>query len=399
MKGLAQIASAVQVSSTMAIDALSKQMQADGVDVIGFGAGEPDFHTPGHIKAAAEKAIAENVTRYTPATGMMALKEAICRRMGEDCGLEYYPSQVVVSSGAKHCVYLALRALVNPGDQVILPAPFWVSYLELIKMVGGQPVVVAAGEGARFKMTAEQLAAAMTPKTKALILNNPSNPTGMVYSREELEAITRVCVEKDIYIISDEIYYGLLYDGGQFVSAAALGADVKKRTILVNGVSKSYAMTGWRIGYILANDEIAKVISNYVSHSTGSPCTVSQAAAVSALSGPQDCVGEMRQAFESRRDYIVERMNRIDGVSCLKPEGAFYIMMNIEKLIGKTICGEPIRTSDDFCTAFLKHGLVATVPGSGFGAPGFVRWSYATSMDNIKKGMDRLEAFLKGSNI
>lgn len=396
MKELAQIASAVQASSTMAIDALSKQMKADGVDVIGFGAGEPDFNTPDHIKAAANKAIAENVTRYTPASGALSLKEAICRRMQEDCGLDYKPAQVVVSSGAKHCVYLALRALVNPGDEIILPAPFWVSYLELIKMAGARPVIVTAGEDAHFKMTAEQLAAAITPRTKALILNNPCNPTGMVYSREELEAIAKVCVERDIYVISDEIYYGLLYDGVKFSSFAALGAEAKERAIIINGVSKSYAMTGWRIGYLLSNERIAEILRNYVSHSTGSPCTVSQMASVAALDGPQDCVETMRQAFEVRRNYIVERINQIDGVSCVKPEGAFYVMMNVEKLLGRTIHGEQIQNADDFCTAFLKHGLVATVPGGGFGAPGFVRWAYATSLDNIKKGLDRLEAFLKG---
>ena len=397
MKELSQTACAVQVSSTMAMDALAKQMKSDGVDVLGFGAGEPDFNTPDHIKAAADRAIANNVTKYTPATGTLELKQAVCRRMREDCGVEYTPSQVVVTSGAKHCVYLALRALTDPGDEVILPAPFWVSYLELIKMVGGRPVILAAGEKDNFKITAEQLAAAVTPNTKALILNNPNNPTGMVYSREELEAIARVCVEKDLYVISDEVYYGLLYDGIKFTSMAALGGEIKKRAVLINGVSKSYAMTGWRIGYLLANGTITRVISNFVSQSTGSPCSVSQAAAVAALTGPQDCVEEMRRAFEERRDYIVERVNQIDGVSCIKPEGAFYVMMNIERQIGKTIHGERIRTSDDFCAALLKYGLVATVPGGGFGAPDFVRWAYAASMDNIKKGLDRLETFLKGS--
>lgn len=396
MKELAQIASAVQASSTMAIDALAKQMKADGIDVIGFGAGEPDFNTPDHIKAAADRAIADNVTRYTPASGTVVLKQAVCQRMKEDCGLDYKPSQVVVSSGAKHCVYIALRALVDPGDEIILPAPFWVSYLELIKMVGAEPVVVTAEESAGFKMTAEQLAAAITPRTKALILNNPSNPTGMVYSREELAAIARVCVEKDIYVISDEIYYGLLYDGVKSVSFASLGEDVKERTILINGVSKSYAMTGWRIGYLLSSERIAKVMSNFLSHSTGSPSSVSQAASVAALTGPQDCVEEMRQAFEERRNYIVERVNAMDGVSCIRPEGAFYIMMNVEKQLGRTLHGETISSSDDFSAALLKHGLVATVPCSGFGAPSFVRWSYAASLDSIRKGMDRLEEFLKG---
>ena len=394
MKDFSQIASAVQVSSTMAIDALSKQMMADGIDVVGFGAGEPDFNTPEHIKAAANRAIADNNTRYTPASGTAALKEAVCRRMKEDCGLDYTPSQVVVSSGAKHCVYLALRALVNPGDEVVLPAPFWVSYLEMIKMAGAKPVIVTAGEGSGFKMTAEQLEAAVTPNTKALIINNPCNPTGMVYSREELDAIARVCVDKDIYVISDEIYYGLMYDGRQFVSIAALDSEVRERTILINGVSKSYAMTGWRIGYLLASEKIAKVLSNFVSNSTGSPCTISQEAAVAALNGPQGCVEEMCQAFEKRRNYIVERMNRMDGVSCIQPEGAFYVMMNIEKLIGKTIGGVLIQSGEDFATEFLKQGLVALVPGEGFEAPGFIRWSYAASMENIREGLDRLERFL-----
>ena len=396
MKELSYLASQVQASSTMAMDALAKQMKADGVDVIGFGAGEPDFNTPDHIKAAAVQAIADNMTRYTPASGTPALKQAVCARMKADCGLDYQPSQVVVTSGAKHCVYIALRALVNPGDEVILPAPFWVSYLELIKMVGAEPVVVTAEETADFKLTASQLREAITPKTKAIILNNPSNPTGMVYSREELLELAQVCVDRDVYIISDEIYYSLLYDEVEFTSVASLGEEIKKHTILINGVSKSYAMTGWRIGYILAEEAVAKVMSNYLSHSTGSPCAISQAASVAALTGPQDEVEVMRQAFEARRNYIVSRLNQIDGVSCIKPEGAFYVMMNIEQLLGKTICGEAIHSSDDFCSAFLKHGLVATVPCSGFGAPNFVRWSYVTSLENIQKGLDRLERFLAG---
>lgn len=396
MKALSMIPSQVQASTTMAIDSLAKQMKADGIDVIGFGAGEPDFNTPDHIKAAAEQAIRNNVTRYTPASGTLSLKKAICSRVLADCGVEYKPSQVVVSSGAKHCVYLALRTLVNPGDEIILPAPFWVSYLELIKMVCGDPVVVSTEETAQFKLTPDQLRASITPKTKAIILNNPSNPTGMMYSREELQALADVCVEHDLYIIADEIYYCLVYDGLKFTSVASLGEEVKKRTILINGVSKAYAMTGWRIGFVCCEESIAKVMSNYVSHSTGSPCAVSQAASEAALSGPQDMVETMRKAFERRRDYIVDRMNKIKGVSCIKPEGAFYVMMNLEKLLGTTIHGEVINNADDFSSAFLKHGLVATVPCTGFGAPNFVRWSYATSIDNIKEGLDRLEAFLAG---
>ena len=396
LKELSRIASAVQASTTMAIDSLFKQMKADGIDVIGFGAGEPDFNTPDAIKQAGIEAIQNNFTRYTPAAGTLELRQAACDRLRADCGVEYKPSQVVVSSGAKHLVYLALRALVNPGDEVILPAPYWVSYIELIKMVGGVPVVIHTTEAEHFKLTADKLEAAVTPKTKAIILNNPSNPTGMMYGREELEAIADVCVRNEVYVISDEIYYSLAYDGKQFTSFAALSPEAKELTILVNGVSKSYAMTGWRIGYACANDQIAKIMANYVSHSTGSPVAISQKAAVVALNAPQDEVEAMRKAFEERRNYIVEGMNAIPGVSCIKPEGAFYVMMNLEQLIGKTIHGVEITNDDVFADAFLKHGLVAVVPGSGFGAPNFVRWSYATSLDNIKEGLARLEKFLKG---
>ena len=394
MKELSQIAQAVQASTTLAIDAMFKQMKADGIDVIGFGAGEPDFNTPDNIKAAAVKAIEENKTRYTPAAGIMELRKAACHRLREDCGLDYQPTQIVAASGAKHSVYIALQVLVNPGDEVILPAPFWVSYYELIKMAGGVPVVVTATEAEDFKLTAEKLAAAITPKTKAMILNNPSNPTGMMYTKAELEAIAEVCVKNEIYVIADEIYYGLVYDGQKFTSFASLGDEVKDLTILVNGVSKSYAMTGWRIGYTASNDQIAKVMSNYLSHSTSAPSSVSQWAAVEALSGPQEGILAMRDEFEARRNYIVERMNQIEGVSCLKPEGAFYVMMNIEKLLGRTFGGIEITGSDSFAKAFLEQGLVAVVPCSGFGSPNFVRWSYATSMDNIKAGLDRLEKFL-----
>ena len=394
MKELSRIAESVQASTTMAIDSLFKQMKADGIDVIGFGAGEPDFNTPDEIKAAGIQAIEQNVTRYTPAAGTVELRQAVCDRIAADCGVQYKPNQVVATSGAKHAVYLALRALVNPGDEVILPAPYWVSYIELIRMVGGVPVVVTATEAEHFKLSKEKLATAITPKTKALILNNPSNPTGMAYSREELEDIAQVCVANDVYVISDEIYYGLLYDGRKFTSFASLSPEAKELTILINGVSKSYAMTGWRIGYACANDRIAKVMANYVSHSTGSPVAISQKAAAVALSGPQEKIEEMRKAFEERRNYLVERMNRIPGVSCLCPEGAFYVMMNLEQLIGKTIQGVEITDDDVFADAFLKKGLVAVVPGAGFGAKNFVRWSYATSMDNIREGLDRLERFL-----
>ena len=288
MKELSKIALAVEPSSTMAIDTLFKQMKAEGQDVIGFGAGEPDFNTPDYIKEAGIAAIEHNETRYTPSSGTVELRKAICQRLKADCGVEYTPQQISVSNGAKPCVYVALRALINPGDEVILPSPYWVSYSELIKMTGGVPVIVETREADHFKLTAQELRDAITPKTKAMILNNPSNPTGMMYSRKELEEIAKVCVEQDIYVICDEIYYHLVYDGEEFVSLASISPEIKERTLLVNGVSKSYAMTGWRIGYACASAPVTKVMANYVSHSTGSPCSISQKAAVTALAGSQE---------------------------------------------------------------------------------------------------------------
>ena len=399
MKELSMIASSVQASTTMAIDAMFKQMKADGVDVIGFGAGEPDFDTPEHVKRAGIQAIEDNQTRYTPAAGTVELRKAVCQRMKEDCGLDYDYTQVAVSNGAKPCVYVALRAIINPGDEVILPAPYWVSYYELIKMVGGVPVVVNCSEAENFKLSGKKLEAAITSKTKALILNNPCNPTGMMYNRAELQEIADVCVKHDLFVVDDEIYYSLAYDGTEFVSLPSLGPEIKDLCLLVNGVSKSYAMTGWRIGYVLANSKVAKVIANYLSHSTGSPSTISQKAALEALTASQEEVGEMCKAFEARRDYMVKRINEIPGVSCIKPEGAFYVMMSIEKLIGKALYGTTIRNADDFADIFLKEGLVAVVPGTGFGAPGFVRWAYAASMEDIKKGLDRLADFLSKAGI
>ena len=395
MKELSRIASAVHASTTLAIDAKAKQMKADGLDVVGFGTGEPDFDTPENIKKAAIAAINDGKTKYTPAAGIIPLRKAVAESLKRELDLDYDFTQIVIASGAKHNLYAALRVLVNPGDEVILPAPFWVSYDEMIAMVGGVSVILHAGEDQHFKITAAQLEAAVTDKTKAVIINNPSNPTGMLYSKEELEAIAAVCVKHDLYIIADEIYFKLLYDGRTFISIASLGEEVKERTIIINGVSKSYAMTGWRIGYAAAPAHIAKIMANYLSHSTGAPSTISQWAAVEAFNGPQETIEDMRKVFEERRNYIVARMNSIEGVSCIMPDGAFYVMMNIEKLKGKTIGGTVINSSDDFAMAFLEKELVAVVPCSGFGAPDFVRWTYATSMGNIKEGLDRLERFLK----
>ena len=394
MKGLSVVAEAVRASTTMAIDAMYKKMRADGLDVIGFGAGEPDFNTPEHIKSAAIQAIQDNRTRYTPAAGIQELREAICERLLADCGVSYQPGQVVVSSGAKHNLYAALQTLVNPGDEVILPSPYWVSYYELIKMVGGIPVVIETTQEQGFKMSAEQLRAAVTEKTKVLILNNPSNPTGMMYDEFALASVADVCIAHDLYVIADEIYYSLVYDNRKFVSFVSLGEKVKERTILINGVSKTYAMTGWRIGYALAPDHIAKVMANYLSHATSAPSSISQWAAVEALRGPQEDIEEMRQAFEVRRNYIYQEMNRIPGVSCICPEAAFYVMMSLDELLGKTLHGTLIRDADDFAKVFLEIGRVAVVPCSGFGVPNYVRWSYATSLENIQEGLSRLKDFL-----
>ncbi|MCL2569070.1 MAG: pyridoxal phosphate-dependent aminotransferase [Oscillospiraceae bacterium] len=395
MKELSRIASAVEASPTLAVDALAKQLIEEGKNVISFGVGEPDFDTPEHIKQVAVKAIAAGKTKYTPAAGLMPLREAIAKRLELDMGVKYAPTDIVVASGAKHNVYLTLQALINPGDEVIVPAPYWVTYCEAVKMAGGVPVVIETGEAQDFKVTPDQLRAAITDKTKLFLINNPSNPTGMLYTKEELEAVAAVCVEHDLYILSDEIYYHLVYEG-TFVSVASLGEAVKERTILVNGVSKGYAMTGWRIGYTASNPKIAKVMANYVSHSTSAPATMSQIASVEALTADQGTVYAMVAEFKKRRDYICERINAMDGVSCRIPQGAFYVMMNIEALIGKTLGGKLIETGDDFATAFLEQYQVATVPGRGFGAPNFVRLSYATSMENIAEGMNRLEQFLKG---
>jgi len=395
MKEISRVAAEVQASTTLKVDALFKQMKADGLPVIGFGAGEPDFNTPDNINEAAHKAIREGQTKYTPSNGLVQLRQAAADRLKADCGIEYTANQIVVASGAKHNIYAALQTLLNPGDEVIVPAPYWVTYTEAIKMARGVPVVISATEENDFKITKQQLENAVTDKTKLFILNNPSNPTGMLYNEDELRALTDVCVKHDLYIISDEIYYRLIYDGQKFTSVAALGADVKERTIVINGVSKTYAMTGWRIGYSASNDRLAEVMSNYLSHSTSSPSTISQIAATEALSGPQDSIDAMRDVFKERRDYIVERINAIDGISCRKPDGAFYVMINLEKLIGRTLGGKVINNSDDFSIALLESGLVAVVSCTGFGCDNFVRLTYAASLDSIKEGMGRLEKFVK----
>lgn len=386
--------SKINPSSTLAIDSKFKQMKADGLDVVGFGAGEPDFDTPKHIKDAAIEAICSNKTRYTPASGTLELKAAVCEKFKRDNGLDYEPSQIVVSNGAKHSLVNAFGAVLNPGDEVIVPAPFWVSYPEMIKYNDGVPVIINTKEENNFKFTADDFKSAITPRTKAIVINSPSNPTGMMYTEQELRAIAEVAVENNIYVISDEIYEHLLYDGHKHVSIASFNDEIKELTIVVNGVSKTYAMTGWRIGFTASSEKIAKLMGNVQSHTTSNPNSIAQAATVAALTGPTEDLEVMKKAFDERRKYMVERINAIEGVSCRMPMGAFYVMMNISGILGKTIAGKVINTADDFANLFLEKCLVAVVPGTGFYAPEFVRWSYATSMENIKEGIDRLEKFL-----
>lgn len=394
VKPISKIASAIEPSATLAISALAKQMKADGIDVVSFGAGEPDFDTPDNIKAAGIAAINENKTRYTPAAGIMELRKAVCERMKADLGLDYEPTQVVVASGAKHSVYLAIMVCCDPGDEVVVAAPYWLSYAEMIRMAGAVPVEVRAQASANFKITAEQLEAAITPKTKMFMLNSPSNPTGMVYTREELEALAAVCEKHGLYVLADDIYYQLVYDGMEYTSIASVSPAMKEQCIIVNGVSKTYAMTGWRVGYTLSNPQVAKAMSSYASHSTGAPATMAQWAAVEALTGDQSSVALMREQFQKRRDHLVERMNKVEGVSCIKPQGAFYVMMDMSGFVGKTMYGKVIESDLDFAALFLEKGLVAAVPGTPFAAPNYLRWSYATSMEQIDKGIDRLEKFI-----
>lgn len=385
----------ISSSVTLAITAKAKMLKDQGVDVISFGAGEPDFNTPLNIQEAGIKAIKKGLTRYTPASGILELKEAICKKLINDNNIEYKPSQIVISNGAKHGLYNALMAICNPGDEVIVPIPYWVSYPELIKLVDGIPVYVETREEDNFKYTKESLLNAITNKTKAIILNSPNNPTGIVYTKEELEMVAQIAIENDLLIISDEIYEKLVYDKIKHISIASLNEEIKRRTIVLNGVSKAYAMTGWRIGYTASEEKIAKIMSNIQSHATSNPNSIAQYASVEALSGPQDTIELMRKEFEKRRNYMVEKINSISNLSCSKPDGAFYVMVNISKIIGKTIKGFEIKNSVELCAALLEVEKVAAIPGAGFGSDKYIRLSYATSFENIIEGLNRFENFLK----
>ena len=373
-------------SLTLAIDSKAKAMKAEGIDVCGFGAGEPDMDTPEHIKAAAIAALQSGHTKYTPSSGIPELRKAISEKFSRDNGLVYKPSQIIVSGGAKHSCFNAIAAVINPGDEVIIPAPFWLSYPEMVRMAGGVPVIVETTEENEWKITAADFENAMTPCTKMIIINSPGNPTGSVYTREELRAISEVAAEEDIFILSDEIYEKLTYDGAEHVSIASLTPEAYDLTITVNGFSKAYAMTGWRLGYLAAPEPIAKAIDSMQSHMTSNPCSFAQYGGLAALTGDQQGVSDMRDEFDIRRQYMFDRINSIPGISAVRPLGAFYVLANISSFGLK---------SQNFADRLLSKANVALVPGIAFGDDRTVRLSYATSLDVIKTGLDRIEEFCK----
>ncbi|WP_044336386.1 pyridoxal phosphate-dependent aminotransferase [Rossellomorea aquimaris] len=387
---LADRVSALTPSTTLAITAKAKEMKSQGIDVIGLGAGEPDFNTPEHIIKAAYESMTEGHTKYTPSGGMAKLKEAVIHKFETDQKLTYAPSEIIVTSGAKHALYTLFQVLLNEGDEVIIPTPYWVSYPEQVKLAGGIPVIVEGKEENQYKVTPRQLKETITPKTKAVILNTPSNPTGMLYSSDELQAIGDVCLENDVLIVSDEIYEKLVYDGNSHTSIAELSPELKEQTIVINGVSKSHSMTGWRIGYAAGNEAIIKAMTNLASHSTSNPTTTSQFGTIAAYLGDQQPVEDMRQSFEERLNIVFDKLNNIPGFSCLKPQGAFYLFPNVSVAAQKT----GYNNVDEFTKALLEEAKVAVIPGSGFGSDNNIRLSYATSLDALEKAIERMHEFV-----
>ena len=383
---LAARVSQVTPSITLAIAAKAKAMKAEGIDVCSFSAGEPDFDTPAHIKAAAAKALDEGKTKYGPAAGEPKLREAIAHKLKNDNGLDYKAENVLVTNGGKHSLYNLIVALIDPGDEVIIPSPYWLSYPEMVTLVGGKSVIVETDASTGYKITPEQLKKAITPKTKLFVLNSPSNPTGMVYTPEEIKALAKVIVDADIYVVSDEIYEKILYDGAEHISIGSLGEEIFSRTLISNGFAKGYSMTGWRLGYLAGPLDIIKAASTIQGHSTSNVCTFAQYGAIAALESSQDCVEEMRQAFAKRRQVMFERLNAIPGLSCPKPDGAFYLFPDVTKTGLKSL---------EFSNALLAEHQVAVIPGVAFGADKNIRLSYATDMATIEKGMDRLEKFVR----
>lgn len=386
---------AIQPSPTLAIDAKAKKLKEQGIDVISFGTGEPDFDTPKNIKDFAIDSINKGFTKYCPVAGTLDLKKAIINKFKTENNLEYTPEEIIVSCGAKHSLYNIFQAVFNDGDEVIIPAPYWVSYPDMAILAGAKPVIIKTEDKNSFKITPDAIARVVTDKTKALILNSPSNPTGGTYSCEELKEIAKVCVEYKLLIISDEIYEKLVYDNFKFCSIAEIYPEAKAQTLVVNGVSKAFAMTGWRIGYTAGPKEIISAMTKIQSQSTSNPTSISLKASTEALNGPKESLEVMRIEFEKRRNYIVERLNKIKGIHCLLPSGAFYAFPNISNLLGKKYNGKLINTDMDLADYLLEHAKVAVVPGTAFGAPGYIRFSYATSMKNIQEGLNRIEAALK----
>ncbi len=386
----------IKPSATIAAAQKAKALKATGVAVYDFTLGEPDFNTPEHIRDAAKRAMDAGHTHYTPSGGLPELKKAICAAYERDYSLKYEPTQCLVSNGAKHSIHNVLAALVGPGDEVIIPTPYWVSYSDLVELTGATPVLVETAEASGWVMTADQLRSAITPKTRLLMLNSPTNPTGAVYPPTTLEALAKVVVEKDIFVLSDEIYEKLIYTGNEFRSFASFGDAVKERTIIVSGVSKAYAMTGWRIGWTLGPIELIKAMDTLQSQETSNPCSVSQHAAIAALTGPQDSVEQMRKKFEERRGLVLSKLRELPSVSFAEPGGAFYAFFNVSQHFGKPLgtSRRSVANATDFCSQLLEDAHVALVTGDAFGAPGYVRLSFATDEKTLSEGIDRLKSFL-----
>ncbi|MBI5410340.1 MAG: pyridoxal phosphate-dependent aminotransferase [Nitrospirae bacterium] len=391
---LSERAKAIKPSPTLAMDAKAKALKAAGEDIVNFGVGEPDFDTPENIKEAAVKAIKDGFTKYTPVGGIDELKKAIIEKFKKDNNLHYEKDEIIVSCGAKHSLYNIAEALFGPGDEVIIPSPYWVTYPDQVILNDATPVIASTDEKNSFNIEPDILKQKLSNKTKALILNSPSNPTGLAYDKKGLEAIAELAVEHDFYIISDEIYEKLTYEGFSHISIASLGEEIKQRTVVVNGLSKSHAMTGWRIGFAAGPKDVIKAMTNIQSQSTSNPTSIAQKAAVEALTGPQDFIPKMVAEFDRRRKYMIDRLNKIKGVSCVTPVGAFYAFPNVSSCYGKKFNGKPVNSSLDLSNCLLEQAKTALVPGLAFGDDRYIRLSYATSMENIKKGLDRIEEAL-----
>lgn len=398
MTQLADRTKLIKPSVTLAIAAKAGKLRAEGVDVVNFSAGEPDFDTPEHIKAAAVEALRKGMTKYTDVKGIEPLRQAVADSYRRDHDLSYRKEDVLVSCGAKHSVYNIFQAVVNPGDEVVIPAPYWVSYSDMALLAGGVPKLVPSDEASGFRVTAEQLRAALTPRTRVFVLNSPCNPTGATYNRDELLALTSVLEKHDCLILADDIYEKIIYDGFQVHNILTLNPALRERTIIVNGVSKSYAMTGWRIGYALGASDVIAAASKIQSQSTSNPTSIAQFAALEAIRGPQDEVAAMVREFQRRRDVIVDRLNAIDGISCRKPEGAFYVFPNIGALLNKSNRGKKLSSPCDIADYLLEEAKVAAVPGEDFGSNAHIRFSYATSLEDIEKGCARIREAVRKLN-